>query len=146
MLIKEATLDEVGDVVRLMKGMEKETAHVKVDIEYSIKKYKEMIASGVAHMIMLKNDNGKMVGGLGFVVGPDLHFPRVIAVETYWYVDPDNRGDGMLLLRYLEDWAKNNGCDAVAMIHLEDSSPESLKKVYQRRKYIKVESHYVKEI
>lgn len=146
MVVREAKIEEVESIVRLMKGMEQETAHVKVDVEYATNKYIRMINSGIAHMVVLESDDGNMVGGLGFVVGPDLHCPRTIAVETYWYVDPEHRGDGMLLLRYLETWAKDNRCDAIAMIHLADSSPDSLEKVYRRRGYIKVESHYVKEV
>jgi GNAT superfamily N-acetyltransferase len=148
MRIREAKAGtgEAFKIATLMKGIESDTAHVKVNPEYAGANYDSMMEKNIAHMFILETDDGKMVGGMGCVVGPDLHFPRIVAVETYWYVDPDYRGDGMLLLRFFEQWAKDNKCDAVAMIHLEDSSPDSLEKVYKRRRYVKVESHYIKEI
>jgi hypothetical protein len=50
------------------------------------------------------------------------------------------------LLEFFEDWAKNNGCDAIAMIYLSDSMPDSLEQLYIRRGFKLVEKHFVKEV
>ena len=146
MPIREASLDEVRSVTEFMKNFEGATQFVKVDVDHAVNKYKGMISNGNGHMFILEDDNGKMIGGLGCVVGDDLHFPRKIAIETYWFVHPDNRGEGLSLLRYFEQWAKDNGCDAVAMIHLTDSMPETLDRLYTRRGYKMIERHYIKEV
>jgi GNAT superfamily N-acetyltransferase len=146
MRVREAQIEEVLAIARLMKGFEEETAHVKVDPEYTNEKYKSMMGKGLATLFVLETDEGEMVGSLGCIVGPDLHTPRIIAVETFWFVVPEHRGDGLMLMRYFEQWAKLKGCDAVAMIHMVDSSPDSLGHVYKRRGYTKIESHYLKEL
>jgi GNAT superfamily N-acetyltransferase len=97
-------------------------------------------------MFILEDENGIMQGGLGCVVSDDLHYPRKIAVETYWFVAPEYKGHGKSLMDYFENWAKDNNCDCVAMIHLVDSYPESLQKMYEKRNYKLVEQHFVKEL
>ena len=144
-VIREALPEEAFTVTSFMKAFETVTTHVKVDPEYSGAKYKKMIEDGIAKMFILE-ENGKMIGGLGCVKGADLHFPRTIAVETYWYVDQNHSGEGIKLLKHFEDWAKNNNCDAVAMVHLVDSYPDSLERLYIRRGYELVEKHYIKGV
>lgn len=144
--IREAEPEEAFIVASYMKKFEAETSHIKVDPVHAGKVYEKMIRNGSGHMFILEDDNDEMVGGLGCVVGPDLHFPRTVAVETYWYVEPEHRGCGKMLLDFFEDWAKNNNCDAVAMIHLSDSMPDSLEQLYLRRGYQLVEKHFVKEV
>lgn len=144
--IREAKPEEAIIVSKFMKQFEAETAFVKVDPDHAGKLYEKMIRNGTGHMFILETDEGEMVGGLGCVVGPDLHYPRVIAVETYWFVSPDYRGAGLMLLAFFEKWAKENNCDAVAMVHLLDSMPTKLKKLYERRGYVLIENHYLKEV
>lgn len=145
MKIYEASPEEAHIIAKLMKGFEEETAFVKVDVVYTGAKYESMVRRGNAHLFIME-DEGKMIGGLGCVVGPDLHTPRIIAVETYWYVHPDYRGMGRKLLDYFEQWAKDNGCNATAMICMTDSMSDSLEHLYFRRGYKLIEKHYLKEV
>ena len=145
MRIYEAKPEEARGIAKFMKSFEDETVYVKVDSDYAGAKYEFMIRNGNAHMFVLEEDN-KMVGGLGCVVGPDLHTPRIIAVETYWYVHPDYRGIGKKLLDYFEQWAKDAGYDATAMICLSDSMSDSLEHLYLHREYTLIEKHFIKEV
>lgn len=121
------------------------TSHVLVDVDHATSIYEEFIDSGKGVMFYIEKD-GEIIGGIGGIFGPDLHFPRSVAVETFWFVLPGYRGEGMKLLSTFEAWAKDNNCSHVAAIHLEDSYPESLEKIYHRRGYALVEKHYLKEI
>lgn len=145
MRITEATLDQVESVASYMKDFEQATEFVKVDVKYTTKIYQKMIREKRAAMFILWSDEDEMIGGLGCIIGPDIHYPRTIAVETYWFVKPEHRGGGIKLLEHFENWGKGK-CDYVAMIHLADSMPDSLEHLYLRRGYKLTEKHYMKEV
>lgn len=142
-MIREAKPEEAIIVAEFMCRFEEVTKFVKVDYKHAGKKYKKFIESGTGKMFILE-ENGEMIGGLGCVIGEDLHFPRTLAIETYWFVDKSFRGKGVELLVYFENWAKSNNY-IPAMVHLSDSYPDSLKKLYLARGYKLVEQHYIKE-
>jgi len=144
-MIREAKPEEAFTVAKFMCKFEKATAFVRVDPVHAGKKYAEFIRNGTGKMFILENMNKKMIGGLGCVIGEDLHFPRTLAIETYWFVQEEFRGRGIALLNYFESWAESKGY-IPAMIHLADSYPESLKRLYLKRGYKLVETHYIKEI
>lgn len=97
-------------------------------------------------MLVLRDDAGAIRGGLGYIVSEDLHSPTKIAVETFWFVPPECRGEGVKLVVAFEEMARLNGCAKAAMIHMEDSYPKELELLYRRRKYKLIERHYVREI
>jgi GNAT superfamily N-acetyltransferase len=147
-MIREALISEVRAVSTFMTKFEECTKFVKVDIDHATKVYKKLITDNMGAMIILTDESGsidKMVGGLGCVKGPDLHYPRITAVETFWYVTPEHRGSGLKLIKAFEAWAKRNNCDACAMIHLADSFENRLPNLYNRLDYELVEQHFVKE-
>ncbi len=143
--IRMAQHDETLAIATLMKGFEQETSHVKVNVEYTAQRYTDLVKQGIAHLFILEDD-GKMIGGLGCIINRDLHDGIPVAVESYWYVHPDHRGGGQMLLDRFESFAKEQGCKRALMVHLEDSHPESLKRLYGRRGYKLVEQTYMKEI
>lgn len=139
------THDDVHKVAAFMKRFETASKFVKVDVEYTTGRYWQMIQSGMAVMFILESD-GEMIGGLGAVCFPDLHDGVMTAVETFWYVDPSHRGSGMKLLDAYDKWSQLKNCKRDALIHLADSFPESLHKIYDRRGYELVESHYMRSL
>jgi GNAT superfamily N-acetyltransferase len=142
MKVVRATEHDVYAVTLLMKRFEECTRHLYVNIPYASKKYQSMVRSGRAAIFMLK-DNNKMVGALGCIKAEDPHSGELTAIETFWMVDPERRGKGTILLKYFDRWAKEEGCKKKAMIHLEDSLPDKLKKIYEKKGYQLVESHYM---
>lgn len=143
-MIREAKSDETFEVAKFMQKFEEVTKFIKVDPVHAGKKYKYLIESGIGKMFILEDETGKMLGGLGCVIGDDLHFPRVLAVETYWFVAKEHRGKGLELLDYFEDWAKKHNY-IPAITHLMDSFPERLENLYLKRGYKLIEKHYIKE-
>ena len=119
--------------------------HVTVDVPYATKRYQSLVASGMMTVFALKYD-GKIVGGIAGLIFPDMNSGIQTAVECFWFVNPENRGKGLILLDAFENWAKERHCKKVAIIHLEDSFAEVLKRLYLRRGYKLIESHYMKEI
>jgi GNAT superfamily N-acetyltransferase len=143
--IVRATEHDVYAVACAMKEFETCTDHVKVDVNYTTGRYVPMVKSGTCAIFMLKDGN-KVCGAIGGIKAEELHCGEMIAVETFWFVSPAHRGQGLRLLELFEEWARVEKCEKVAMIHLQDSMPETLKKLYERRGYRLIESHYVREV
>lgn len=143
-MIKTAdTAEAIKEVCDFMVRFESATEFVKVVPDHAFKVYESMIKSGTAIMLVLEED-GQMVGGLGAIKYPDLHSGELTAVETYWFVAPEHRGHGMELFEAFEQWGKDQECTRLAMIHLADSYPKALEKIYLRKGYQLVEKHYVR--
>ena len=144
MQIVKATEHDIYAIACAMKEFENHTKHVKVDIDYTTGRYKPLVREGKAVFFILRDDVVR--GAIGGIKAKDLHEDKLVAVETVWFVNPNYRGQGIKLLKHFEQWAKNEWCDAVAMIHLQDSMPDALKGLYEKRGYSLVESHYVMKV
>ena len=142
-MIRRAGVEDIFEVAVMAKNFESHTEFVFVDPEYTTKKYTELMNNGSGIMFVIEKD-GKIVGGIGGLIGPDLHSPRMIAVETFWFVLPEYRGKGFKLLNEFEKWADEKKADAVAMVHLVDCHPDILEKIYKRKGYQLIENHYLK--
>lgn len=143
--IRLAEVEDVRPVTILMKGFEQASSFIKVDVEHACSTYEKLVGAGGCHILMLEK-NGLLIGALGFIIFPDLHDGKLTAVETFWFVDPKQRGRGITLFNEYEIMAKEMGCKKLAMIHMEDSYPERLKYLYTKKGYKLIEQHYVKEI
>ncbi len=145
MVIRQVTESELLEVCCKLSRFEECTKFVKVNPVIMASTYSKFIRDGVGGIIISLSDNA-VSGGLGFIISNDLHSGEKIAVETFWYVLPEFRGIGIKLLDEFEKLAKENSCDNIAMVHLEDSSPEVLERLYKKRGYKLVERHYVRVI
>jgi GNAT superfamily N-acetyltransferase len=143
-MIREAKSDEAFKVAEFMQRFEEVTKFIKVDPVHAGKKYQQLIESGIGKMFILEDETGKMLGGLGCIIGEDLHYPRTVAVETYWFIAKEHRGRGLELLNHFEKWAEDNNYIPF-MSCLADSYSEELEKLYLKRGYKLVEKQYAKE-
>lgn len=145
MIRQITTYEEILAAATVMKGFEQASSHVKVDPTHSANTYFNLVSAGIAVFFVMEKD-GEMIGGLGALKAPDLHYNRIMAVETFWFVSPQHRGQGLQLFDAFEQWGAENGCNALAMIHMADSYPAALEKFYARKGYKLAEKHYIKEI
>ena len=136
---------EMRRVTEFMKQFELASKFVTVDIDHATRTYENMIDGGIA-VVMVIEDDGEIAGSLGFIVSQDLHSGEKIMVETFWFTDPKKRGCGLLLLDAYEKYADEYNMDKIAMVHMMDSYPESLCKLYLRRGYELIEKHFVKTL
>jgi GNAT superfamily N-acetyltransferase len=68
----------------------------------------------------------------------------LMAKETVWFIAPDARGrGGLAMLDVYEQWAKSIGCASIGMAALASND---VSKLYQRRGYAAVETHFIKSI
>jgi len=142
-MIREALPEDTLEIAKLAKQFENESKFVKVDVYYTAKQYADYIRDGKAKLFVYDED-GKIIGSFGFMLGRDQHCGASTAYEAFWYVDPEKRGCGLKLLLHAEKWASEN-VERMLIIHMVDSQPEALKKIYERRGFVLVEQSFLKE-
>lgn len=139
------TYEDVKQIAYFMKRFEQASSHVKVDSAYATESHWKLVKSGIGIIFMLE-ENGELIGGLGAIKFPDLNNGEMTAVECFWLVDPEHRGKGLTLLDAYEEWYEKEGCAKGAMIHLVDSYPKALRRLYRMRGYKPTEEHHVRRV
>lgn len=99
--------------------------------------------SGVIFAI---EENGEWVGAIGGLAYQEIYSGQMTALEMFWFVRPGHRGQGIKLYRALESWAREKQCFEMRMVHLLDSMPEKLERVYRHFNFKPAEIHYTKEL
>jgi GNAT superfamily N-acetyltransferase len=148
-MIKEWTAKDGRESMRhteFMKAFEEASGMVKVNIQYAHARYQELLESGICRVFYAETEDKIIQGSIGFIISNDLHDGKKIAIETFWFVDPTYRGIGKKLFNKFEAEAHKLGCEKLAMIHMVDSYPDTLKAFYEKNGYKLLESHYIKEI
>ncbi len=90
--------------------------------------------------LAVMDEDTKAVGMIGFLAVPHFFSGDVIATEVIWWLDPDARGAGRLLLDAAEGWAHEIGAVAIQMI----APDPRVGRLYERRGYRFVESAWQK--
>jgi GNAT superfamily N-acetyltransferase len=88
--------------------------------------------------IFVAERNGVAIGMIGILAFVHHMTGVKIAVETFWWMDPRARGDGVRLLARAEAWAKEHGAVSMQMV----APTERVGQFYERRGYRRVETTY----
>lgn len=70
--------------------------------------------------------------------------PVKYAAETVWWISPDARGAGAVMLEFYETWAAEQGCVFAGMAAL--STFPRAATIYRRRGYREAETHFLKPL
>lgn len=103
---------------------------------------KACIVNGIA---LIGKEDGQMVGLIAGQFIDCLKSGRVLE-EVIWYVEPERRGIGVLLLDEFMKKAKEFGCSRVAMVAYKNEYFESVERVYLKKGFEEIERRYIKEI
>jgi L-amino acid N-acyltransferase YncA len=101
------------------------------------------------HVVLMAEIDGKVIGTAGAVIVPlywnDNYFQ---GLETFWWLDPEHRGNGngKALRAALEASAKEEGADFWVMMALEDSEPEKVGEMYKKAGLVPIEHSYMKAL
>lgn len=101
------------------------------------------LGNGSVHVV---EQDGKIAGAAGAVRYTDLYTGDVCVAELFWFVTGSQRGIGLPLFKGMEDWAKAQGAKRFLMVHLNNLSPDILTRLYQKRGYKEIETHFMKEL
>ncbi len=103
------------------------------------------LSQDVGVIFLLKSDED-IIGALGALKFPCPNSGEMIATELFWFVNSENRGKGLRLLKEFESWAAEHGIKKILIAHLTGIMPEKIKKIYTRMGYNEMETHYLKEV
>lgn len=90
--------------------------------------------------------------GKGFIVGfiaPSFLEPtKKLCQELAWYVEPQHRGTSVAikLMKKYEAYAREQRCDQVTMVCLDNLNPVKVGAIYQKLGYNVAEHHFKKEL
>lgn len=125
-----------------------EFANIVPNVEFNsgnyIKFWRNALTSGLGVIFVSVDSQWVIKGGIGGIKYPELLTGNLMAVELFWYTKKDERGDGLRLYKKFEQWAKDQQCKKIAMIHLMCSMPAKLQHFYERSGFTLLEMHYEK--
>lgn len=101
------------------------------------------IESNVGEIFVIE-ERGHFLGTLGALYANDPNDGALVANEFFWYVTKEARKNGLRLLDAYEESARARGAKRMSMVHLSNLAPDTLKKLYLRRGYRELETHYMK--
>jgi GNAT superfamily N-acetyltransferase len=140
-LIRKATIEDLPGLIPLCLEFAKE-ASIGLEPNAWINTWTQLIAEGIGVIFVLDEDHG-FIGALKY---PCPNTGELTATEMFWYVKKTHRGKGLTLLKKFEQWAQDQGCKNAIMVHLTDMMPSALRRLYQRKGYREIETHFFKEL
>lgn len=116
-------------------------------MENFVQFYGTLIESGLGVMFLLL-DGDLIQGGIAGIALPDPHNGVLMAQEFFWYVRAEARGGlgSGRLYRAFENWAIEQRCEEIQMVHLQQSMPGRLEAFYRKQGYQLIETRYSKRL
>lgn len=141
-LIRDACVADVPRLVKMGQRFIKESSyskHLGDNPECAAELIKNLIGRNSLPII---ERNNEIVGMLGFVLGPHFMSGDMVAGEVFWWVEPEYRRGGVMLMRETERRARLAGAKNIQMI----APNEKVARFYEGSGYEYVESTYQKEL
>ncbi len=145
--VKELTADEFPRIEALGHAFAKEVGYVRFNYDTFVQLWRAVLGQGLGAFYYVESDN-EVVGVLGASFTHEPFSGDFVASELFWFVREDKRQSrvGLDLLAHFEKDAKARGCKRIMMIHLANSKEDVLPKIFARRGYVPVETHYWKSL
>lgn len=144
-MIRPATNDDVPAMVALGDRFNRETpyaAHFAWNPEAMRQCAEQMIASENA-LVLVVEAVGAVVGMLGALLFTHpLSGERTVS-EVFWWVNPEQRGGGIRLMRQAERWATEQGATRMLMIAPDGTD---VGRVYTKLGYQPLETSYQRSL
>lgn len=145
-MIREADASDILDIVRLgsQSLIDGPYAGMLKDAPEQSAKLALQVIQGSGKVLLLENEEKKVVGLLGFVIFPHYFTGRPTANEVMWYVLPEERkgAGGLQLLWRAEQEAKKMGAT-----HMAFTAPNAdIGRLYEKFGYKQVEVSFQKEL
>ncbi len=146
MLVRNAVMDDVDDIVR-MSAKFYATTNYRHFADMSDETVGNLVRDLIDRGIMLVAESeGRVMGMAGLYIGPFLfNSDKSGAYEVVWWVSPDEqgRGAGKMLMDAIESSSRDKGCDIIQMVTLATSPPHA-GKIYETMGYAHSETSYTK--
>lgn len=117
----------------------------EINADHFIAQWQKFFNAGIGVVFYLTY-NGKVKGGIGAIQAPSLLTGKTELIEIFWYVTPQHRRKGLSLYSAMLNYFNiNDDIRQFAMIHMENSMPDKLKKFYKKENFRLLETHWVKD-
>lgn len=118
-----------------------------VDPEIMVSMWQMFIDSGVGD-VFGAFDGGDLVAAIGCYRVPNPYDGETELNEMFWYCLEEKRGmkGSIKLMDAFETYGKVIGAKRITMVHLANKTGEKVGRLYGRRGYRPLETHWVKEI
>jgi GNAT superfamily N-acetyltransferase len=113
--------------------------------DYWVNQWHNLILMGSGAIFAFKKEQ-EFTGTIGLLFHPSLEDGVLMCTETFWYVNEDQRGQGLKLLFKAEKFAKEMGAKRFIMGYLQNSMPQKVKNLYERLNYNNLQTAYMKEL
>jgi GNAT superfamily N-acetyltransferase len=141
-MIRAASYEDIPRLVEMGQRFHRESPyrdHVAVNPGHMSLLGRQLMEKGV---LLVSEREGKVCGMIGLFIFPHFLSGEPIAVEVFWWVEPEYRGEGIKLLREAEQQARTAGAARIQMIAPNDQ----VATIYERLDYGFVESAYQKAL
>ena len=146
-MIRKATMDDINDCVALMQEYFTQFLELHgVPVVYNDvwTTAKDTIN---ARQLLVVDHDGKVKGIAGWaMVAHPANSQVKIFYETIWCVKSEFKMDALLLLRALEREAEKVKADLIVMANLSTKSELRLNRIFKKRGFNFIETHYGKTI
>lgn len=142
-MIREAVLTDVPRLIEMGCRFIAETTYVS-DIPANPEQLEHLArwlieGDGV---VFVSEREGQLTGMLGAMIFPHPMSGQRTASDLFWWVEPEARGDGVRLLKRMEQWAIAQGAERLMM-----AAPTArVGLLYERLGYRAVETSYVRSV
>ncbi len=145
MRVREATKADIPRIVEMGERFFQASSFSDFSV-YSEKHATKMarhLLEDEAGILLVTDDLSGMAGAL---VYPFYMTGSMTAQELFWWVEPEHRGVGRLLLDAMERAAKGKGAETLNMAALDSLDYERVAAVYRRAGFRPSEHYWIKEL
>lgn len=147
MIVRAATIDDLPMLEPSIREFYTQSQFLKrLDWPHFVNVWRILFRQQLGVIFLLCDAKGQVAGGLGGVSTPDIGNGELVATECFWFVRDGMRGEGLKLYKAFEEWALQRACRQIQMVHLSDSMPERLAKLYQRLGFRRAEVRFCKDL
>lgn len=140
--VREAVLSDIPRIVAMGQRFIRETDYhtVIVPSPVALAHTAEHLITSDRCALFVTEAYGVLTGMIGLLLYDHPVSGQLTASELAWWVDPEHRGDGVLLLDLAEAWARAAGATALQMI----APSPVVERFYRLRGFARVEVLYQK--
>lgn len=143
-MIRKATVDDVPRAVAMGVRFLADTAyHDSIATNPAqLADIAERLATRDDSVLFVSEQDGEIVGMIGAYIYAHPYSSEPFATELFWWVEPEHRGQGVRLLKQVQQWAATHGA-----VKLQVVAPnERVANVYERLGFAKVETCYQRSL
>lgn len=144
-IIRSATKDDMLDCLVLFKQFHRES---KLPYGFDVQKTQNVFNETLnieSFKTFVAEKDGDLIGFICCMYMEPLFSTDRVSTDIAWFVSKEHRNSsaGFRLLKQYEEWALQCNIKYVGIAYLERVT--DLSKVYEKKGYVKAETHYMKE-